>query len=53
MNNSELAIKYNQLEKKLEIATKALRDVAYLYIYTDKDLSTVANNALKEIKEVK
>jgi len=40
------------LQKKLEIATKALKDIAYLYIYTDKDLSTVANNTLKEMEEV-
>lgn len=41
------------LSKQLAIATKALKDVAYLYIYTDKDLSTVANNALKEMEGVK
>lgn len=49
----ELVTRCHQLEKKLEIATKALKDVAYLYIYTDKDLSTVANNALKEMEGVK
>ena len=40
-------VENKKLKKKLAIATKALKDVAYLYIYTDKDLSTVANNALK------
>lgn len=49
----QLVSKTEQLEKKLKIATKALKDVAYLYIHTDKDLSTVANNALKEMEGVK
>lgn len=50
---ADLSKKVERLQKQLHIATKALKDVAYLYIYTDKDLSTVANNALKEIEEVK
>lgn len=52
-SNNELLTVQKRLEKRLEIATKALKDVAYLYIYTDKDLSTVANNALKEMEGVK
>ena len=59
LNNSELAIKYNQLEKKLEIATKALKDIVKDYDINgpcEEDcvgyyMCGIAIKALKEMEE--
>ena len=59
LNNSEQAIKYNQLEKKLEIATKALKDIVKDYDINgpcEEDcvgyyMCHIAIKALKEMEE--